>query len=129
MAGTVTITYQEHRTVRKITLDWLSDASGDVSGTHTKYLSGQIERVVFVPDSGGTQPTDQYDLTLEDDTAMDVLAGLGANLSNSTATHVVPVVTDGNAGNMSPIAIDDKLELKGSNCGNAKGGTVYLYIR
>jgi len=129
MAGSVSISKQLHRTVSKVTLDWTSDASGDVSGTHTVYLSGQIERVCFIPDSGGTQPTDQYDVTLEDDNGLDVLQGLGANLSNATATDVVPVVTDGNAGNASPTAIDDKLELKVANAGNAKGGKVILYIR
>ena len=129
MAGSVNITYQEHRTVRKITLDWTSDAAGAVSGIYTKYLSGQLLRVVFVPDSGGTQPSDLYDLTLNDGNSMDVLAGLGANLSNATATQVVPVVTNGNNGNMAPIAIDDRLQLVGAACGNAKGGLVILYLR
>ena len=40
MAGTLTITDQQHRTVRKLLLDWLSDASGDVNGTLTDVVSG-----------------------------------------------------------------------------------------
>lgn len=129
MAGTNTITYQEHRTVKKITMDWLSNASGAVSGTATKARSGQILRVVFQPDSGGTQPTDQYDVTLLDDDGMDVLAGVGANLSNAANSQVVPVVTDGNNGNMAPVAFDGTLELQVANAGNAKGGIVIIYYR
>lgn len=54
-AGTNTITYSETRTVQKVTMDWLSDASGDVDTTHTKHLSGILERVVFIPDGGATE--------------------------------------------------------------------------
>lgn len=122
MAGTLTITYQNHRTVKKITFDWLSDADGDVSATHTTYLSGQILRVVFDPDGGGTQPSDLYDVTLIDDNGVDVLDGLGANLSNATTTSEVPVFE-------TPAAIDDLLELVVANAGNAKGGLVILYMR
>lgn len=131
MAGSVTITYSETRTVKKVTLDWLSDASGDVSGTHTKYLSGVLERVVFIPDSGGTQPTDLYDITLEDDNGMDVLAGQGANLSNANTTNICPGVPlkDGSTTSVKPMIVDDLLELKVSNAGNAKGGQVILYLR
>ena len=128
MAQALAITYQDHRTVKKITLDWQSDASGDCTGS-TKELSGHILRVVFVPDSGGTQPTDQYDVVLNDANGLDVLAGLGANLANNASSQVVPVVTDGNAGNMSPIAVDDKLTLVVSNAGDTKGGLVILYMR
>jgi len=131
MAGTLSLSYSETRTVKKVTFDWLSDASGNVSGTHTKHLSGEILRVVFIPDSGGTQPTDLYDVTLEDDSGMDVLAGQGANLSNASTTNVTPGVPfkDGATTSVSKMVVDDLLELKVSNAGNAKGGQVILYIR
>ena len=128
MAGTLVTTYSETRTVKKVVLDWLSDASGDCTG-NTVALSGQILRVVFVPDSGGTAPTNLYDVVLNDADSLDVLAGLGANLSNTTSTQVVPVVTNGTAGNMAPMAVDGILSLAVSNGGNAKGGQVILYMR
>lgn len=129
MAGTVTITDQKHKSIRRIELDWLSDASGDVSGTDTDTVTGQILRVVFIPDSGGTQPTNLYDVVLNDADSLDVLAALGANLSNTTSTQVVPVVTNGTAGNMAPMVVDSVLSLVVSNAGNAKGGKVILYVR
>lgn len=128
-AGTLTITYSETRTVRRVVLDWLSSAAGAVNGTLTKALSGQLLRVVFIPDGGGTQPTDSYDLVLNDEDGVDVLAALGANLSNVNTTQVVPGVTNGTAGNWAPMAVDGTLELQVTNAGNAKGGQVILYVR
>jgi len=122
MAGTLVITYSESRTVKKVLFDWLSDVSGDVNGTLTKKLSGQILRFVFMPDTGGTKPTTAYDVTCEDEDGIDVLAGDGANLANDANTQIIPVFTNG-------IAFDGTLELKVANAGNAKGGKVILYMR
>ena len=129
MVGTLTISYSETRTNKKVTLDWASDAAGAVNGTKTKALSGVISRVVFVPDSGGTQPTNLYDVTLEDEDGLDVLNGKGADLSNTTKSQTDVGVTDGTAGNFSGMAVDGLLELKVTNAGNAKGGLVILYMR
>ncbi len=132
MAGSLTVTYGETRTMRRVTFDWTSDASSaDVSGTKTKELSGIIERVTFIPDSGDTQPTNEYDVTLEDENGVDVLGGNGADLSNAAASTVVPGVafTDGVTTSVAKVAIDDQLELKVENAGNSNGGTVVLYLR
>ena len=45
MAGSITITDQDHRTVRKILLDWLSDAAGAVNVPLTAAVSGIVYRV------------------------------------------------------------------------------------
>ena len=128
MAGTVTYTISKTRTVRKVKLAWVSSAGGAADYV-SDYLSGQILRVVFKPDSGGTQPSDLYDVTLKDDEGQDVLQGLGANLSNTTVKEIVPVVTNGTAGNMAPVAIDDTLTLAVTNAGNAKGGQIIIWLR
>lgn len=145
MAGTVVETRQEitdqvRRPVRSITLAWTSDASGDVtyelvgsgkvSGSGN-YVSGYLERVIFVPGAGGVQPTDLYDVTIIEENGLDVLAGQGANLSQSSASHVKPSVpmTDGTTTSTAPIALDNILTLNVSNAGNAKSGTVILYLR
>ena len=119
MAGTLTITDQQHRTVQKILLDWLSDSSGNVNGTLTAIVSGILYRVAFIPDGGGTQPTDLYDITLDDADGVDVLAANGANLSNASSSQHI------DAGR----AVDGKLELKVSNAGDSNGGLVALYVR
>lgn len=136
MAGSVAVTKQEHldrnrRPVWKYTIAWVSDAAGAVSGTLTDYISGEIVRVVFKPDSGGTQPTNAYDVTLLDEQGVDVLGGQGANLANNATTHVKPGVPlkDGTTTSVAGVHMDDKLELQVANGGDSKGGTVYLYVR
>lgn len=109
------------RGIVSYSVPWTSDGSGDVSATVTTVGAGELLQVVFIPGSGGTQPSDQYDATLIDGTGLDALNGQGANLSNSA-----------------PVSVDDirhfvdtngTLELRISNAGNAKTGTVLVILR
>lgn len=140
MAGTVTTTNlnqggTEGRSgffapaIQKYSLAWTSDASGDATVT-TERLFGTLIGVAFIP-SGSAAPTANYDVTLTDDNGVDVLSGQGANLSNATATRVVPGVPfkDGTTTSIAPVVINDTLDLAVANAGNAKGGTVVLYLR
>lgn len=126
MAGSIVITRQQ-TSPQVVRLVWTSDASGVVSGT-TVHVEGVIERVVFVPGAGGVQPTDAYDLLLNDADGVDVLAGKGANLSQTNKTQVCPFIGDGTTTNK-PVAVAGTLELVAANAGNAKSGTVVLYVR
>jgi hypothetical protein len=134
--GTLTITDQSQldrvfRPVRKITLAWTSTAGGAVSGILTDYLSGALVRVVFVPGAGGVQPTNLYDVTLLDEQGFDVLTGQAANLSNVTTTQLAPgtTCTDGITTFLVSPQIDDRLQLTVANAGNAKSGSLILYLR
>lgn len=123
-AGSITFTYNEIRTMKKVTFDWTSDASGDVNGVLSAGLSGIIYRITFIPDGGGTQPSNLYDVVLNETDGFDVLNAKGANLSNVTSTTVGPALTGGE------MAIEDSaFDLVVTNAGNAKGGKVILYIR
>lgn len=107
----------------RYTIDWLSDSSGDVSG-NTQAMDikrGYIRQVEFVPDSGGTQPSDAYDATFINTESVDFLQGFGANLSNSASKLILfdpPIYYDATY----------KLDLVIANAGNAKGGTFVLWI-
>ena len=121
--GTVTVTEKlTTSTVKSVVWNWLSTAAGAASETTTAAVDGLIEYVVFVPDGGGTQPTDQYDITITDSNSVDVLGGLGANLSN--AANVYKARKDG----LGAVA-GSTLTLNVTNAGNAKGGIVVLYFR
>jgi len=124
-AGTVTLTEtpKAFRGLNRIELDWLSDGSGDVSGT-TQNIAGYLLRVSFIPDSGGTQPSDLYDVELQDGDDIDLLNGAGANLSQSTATTLAPTI----AGDSLPVVLGE-IELVVSNAGAANGGTVVIYYQ
>lgn len=121
MAGTVTITEVTHGSVKKITFDWLSSSGGAADGTTTKYYNGMVERVVFIPDSGGTAPTALYDVTLKDDDGADLLDGYAADRSAT-------VIEALNPGGFGAIA-NTKLTLGVTNAGSAKGGIVHVYLR
>tara|TARA_Y100000310_G_scaffold299414_1_gene334250 strand:+ start:356 stop:760 length:405 start_codon:yes stop_codon:yes gene_type:complete len=129
MAGSISVSTTKDRAgVVRYAIDWLTDASGDVDTTTFDAMDGTIIQVEFTPDSGGTQPSNNYDLTILDEHGADVLNGEGSNLSNTDAEHAVPLIGSGaninkrwyhHAGTLQPVV---------ANGGNAKGGITYLYI-
>lgn len=125
-AGTVTATSTTVAGVTQYTLAWVSDASGNVNGTTMAIRAGVIAAVKFVPDGGGTQPTDLYDVTFQDANDIDLLMGGGANLSNAAATRKKPAL---NTSDEVWFEGCSACELNITNAGNAKGGTVILWVR
>jgi hypothetical protein len=126
MAGSITVTHTRLRGLEKYSVAWVSSAGGAVSGNAVSVAAGELMQVGFIPDAGGTQPTDLYDVVVNDANSLDVLNGAGANLSNSTASVVVPVIGSTTfrrtleAGSLTPGI---------SNAGASKGGTLVFLIR
>jgi len=124
-AGSYTITSpgtKEHYTVEIV---WISDGSGDVSGTKTVQVSGVLLGVEFIP---GTGLSDEYVVTVTNANGVDVLMGVGASCSNvatGTGNFRTPLTSDG--------AYIDlfKAELKPvvAAAGPTKTGTIRLYIK
>jgi hypothetical protein len=112
--------------VTRVTLAWTSTSGGAVSGNAVAVPWGELLQVKFVPNLSTTQPSDQYDVTLVDTASVDYLAGLGANLSNATASIVVPRASTSAA----RFFLDGSatLDLVVANAGSAKTGTVILWI-
>lgn len=117
--------------VRACVLAWTSHTDGTVTLPAAVPLVGELLRAVFVPGAGGVQPTNLYDVTLEDAHGIDLLAGQGANLSNTAASHVCPGVPlrDGTTTSTRPVAVAGPLTLKVTNAGDSKQGQVILYVR
>lgn len=137
MAGSVTKTSVKlaGTNVSRHRLVWLSDASGVVSGNSVTLPAGTIVAVAFKPDAGGTQPTDLYDVVLNcDDHTLNVIddgtgsASLGANLSNATSKHSVPFQGGGAVTYTRQWLHGGGYTLGVTNAGNAKGGTVDVYV-
>ncbi len=120
MAGTVTITEETTYSVRKIKFAWESD-TGNADGTTIAAFTGVLVRLATVPSGGGTQPDDNYDVVINDEDGLDVLMGAGANRDETNAEQVL--------GSSLGAVTSDKLTLAITNAGDAKKGTVYLYIR
>jgi hypothetical protein len=127
-AGAITFSAQIHRTIRRLVLAWTSSAGGAVQEILSPVVSGELLRVVFAPGAGAVQPSANYDVTLLDEDGFDVLGGLGANRSNAAKEEVVPLTGDGVTTNQRR-ALDGVLDLRVANAGNAKSGTVTLYVR
>lgn len=116
--------------VVKYTFAWTSDAAGAATVASPQKISGEILRVVTIP-SATAAPTTLYDITLTDESSMDVLAAQGANLSATVTAHVCPglPLKDGTTTSVRPIAVNDILTLNVTNAGDTKAGTVHVYVR
>lgn len=124
MAGTVTMAINtiRYRSIKKIDVAWTSDANGDADGA-TLDISGRVLRVVTVP--GAATPTNNYDVTIEDEDGVDILDGQGANRSDTTAQQVAAVLTKG--GGVVATAVEGTIEPKVANAGDSKTGTMSIY--
>jgi len=114
----------------KYTITWVSSAGGAVAENAVEIRRGHIHQVKFVPDAGGTQPTDLYDATLVDAISggVDFLTGIGANLSNANRKIGVPQVGDGSTAYQRVFHEGGDLYPTVANAGNAKGGTIVLVV-
>jgi hypothetical protein len=83
--------------VTQYEVTWVSDASGNVSGSTFEMKIGTIVSVEFAPGAGALAPNALYDVDLLDAegvTMFDDGAGtsIGSNLSGTAAQHKVPLV-------------------------------------
>jgi hypothetical protein len=122
MAGSATtFTENTHTAVKKINCAWTSDdTTGAVSGTTTYPYTGKLIGLTTIPSGGGTAPTADYDLAVNDADGHDVLLGAGANRHTSNTEYVASASLGAAAGSALTVAI--------TAAGNSKQGTVVLYI-
>ena len=119
--------------ISKYTLAWTSSAGGAVSGNPFSLRIGTLIQVKFVPGAGGTQPTNNYTVALNDTDGVDVFEGLGlgTNLSNVTSKIGVPYI------GLAPTQLfsryyhdgSEQLDLVVAAAGAAKTGTVLVWVR
>ena len=124
MAATGTATYTEEisGSVKLVTCDWTSAASGGsvTENASTKYYTGKVIYAAFEP--GATTPSDNYDVTVLDKNSNDILNGLGVDRSNAATVYVDEYDGLGAVAN-------SQITVTVANAGNSKTGSVYLWIR
>ena len=131
VAGSITTTTSDlGGGYTKYSIAWVCSAGGVVSENAVAVKRGHIHQAKFIPDGGGTQPTDLYDLTLVDAISggVDHLTGIGANLSNATRKIGVPQVGDGTTAYQRVFHEGGDLYPTIAAAGNAKGGTIVLVM-
>lgn len=120
MAGTLVVT--EHiipkrgGLIGKLRLTWTSDGSGNVNGTATPTLNGRVERVATNPSA--TAPTDNYDIVLNDEDGVDIMAAALANRDTANTEQITPSAPPAIAGALTPIV---------TNAGASKIGDIVIY--
>jgi hypothetical protein len=124
MPGTLTVTRipkvsTSGRESEIVQIDWLSDASGDASVSVN--LHGFL--VKAVTDPGSAAPTDNYDITLMQ-YGVDAAASLLIDRDTTNSEQVYPNVT----GAAVPLFLVGDHTFTIANAGNAKNGTVYLFL-
>lgn len=121
-AGVCTFTETTHASVKKIKCAWVSGSGGESAvGTTTGVYDGKVIALSTVPASGGTAPSDNYDVTIADADGTDVLNGAGVDRDTANTEAVAEASLAAVAGS--------KLTFTIANGGNSKAGTVYLYVR
>lgn len=134
MAGVVTASASDAKSgITKYEAVWVSDASGNVSGSLFTMKSGTIIAVEFVPGSGALAPADLYDVDLRDEHGVSMFddgAGttIGSNLSSVAASHRVPLF------GLSGVSVYRRwhqggtVELQVAGAGDTNAGTVNIYV-
>ncbi|MBA7549120.1 hypothetical protein ES705_41593 [subsurface metagenome] len=119
-AGTVTITEQTHKMIKKVTFDW-TVTTGVADATTTGYYDGEVLRIVCKASTS----SGNYGLQINDSDEVDLLGGQGATLGSGGKDFGT------STGNVeSPLSVvSGKLSLKIMNANSESTGQTIVYIR
>ena len=120
-AQSVTKTEIVETSCKKIIWEWTCTDAGVVTSQTSGVFDGKIIGLTTIPAAAPDNPTDNYDVTITDLQGHDVLLGAGADRGTANIEHVAETSLSGVAGS--------KLTLNIANAGNAKKGTIILWIR
>jgi hypothetical protein len=131
-ASVVTITPSDVsdnlRDANVVTISFTAHTDGTVTATQSAdKLYGYIALVVVDP--GSPAPQALYDVTITDETGIDVMGGALADLSATVSLQTMPVIGPSGTTAYAGRFVDSKLtfNLSNNNVSGAKG-TVYIYL-
>ena len=116
----VTITEETQSWIKKVKFAITSATGGTATGTTTESYTGEVKRLVVIPGTTTAQPTNAFDVVVNDEDGYDILAGKGADKSNAAATTIVA--------SMGCVA-NDRITVSASNMGDVKQATVIVYLK
>ena len=120
LAMTMTLVEETYGTMKKIKASWV-EASAVATATTVNTYNGKIQALTTIP-NGSSAPAASYDVTVKDESSVDVL--IDAGLSRAAAA-----IENVKAGSMGAVA-NDKLTIADANAGSSSGaGDIYLFIR
>lgn len=121
MAATCTLTSSVEQVGTIHSFAWTSHTDGSVAGIARSVPMGVIKQIKVVPNTGATQPTNLFDLTILDSDGFDILSGRGADLVNTGPTVLQfdpPYIYRG--GTLTPTI---------AAAGSGKTGTIVLIVK
>jgi hypothetical protein len=118
MTGTVTVVESSAGTLRKVSFTWTATGGGAASATSRYRYTGNILAVCTVP-SSDVAPTAAYDITLTDDSSVDVANGQLINRS-ATATEWVTASLG--------VIVRDYVTLNVAAAGSGGKGVTHVFI-
>jgi hypothetical protein len=121
---TLSTTTDNVNQIRKISGVWVSKSDGNVDGGSNCDIPINGYIVQVVTDPGATAPTDNYDIVLNDSDSMDIMGGRLQNRDTSNSEQEVPLI----GGTYMPRYVNGSVSLDIDNAGNAKGGTIIIYV-
>lgn len=125
-AGTATVNTEINgQFLHYLVVDWTSTSGGAVTATISG-LEGML--LAFMSDPvASASPTDNYDIDITDVAGYEILGGSGEDRDNVNAEKIAPLIL-GQGSTWVPQPIVGNLTLSITNAGNAKQGTIYLYV-
>jgi hypothetical protein len=111
----------KHTVCKRLVFSWTSDDDGGAEIVTEGVYDGKLISALFVPGADTDQPSDEYDVTLEDSLGVDLFAGQGEDLAQAA----ISVATESEM----LVACGERLTLRVENAGDTKSGTVVVYIR
>ena len=118
----MTFEYETTQTINAIVISWMSDASGNASGT-TRKIGGFLERGVTCP--GTPPPDDEYNVVITDEDGINVFTSCNKNLlarSTSEDQEVYFMIPPNG-----PPCINSKLTVTIDGAGNSTMGVIKLF--
>lgn len=105
--------------IKKCKLEWESDSTADVEFTSVEYYNGMIKGLYTIPGTGGSAPSDNYDVVANDKDGIDILNGQGANRSATLTQRVFSSLG---------LIANSQITFVISNAGEDNSGTIIVYI-
>ena len=120
--GTVNITEQTHKMVKKVTFDWACSTGTVANKTTVNSYDGEVLRVVNMENTS----TGTWSLQINDSDGIDLLGGQGAAMTSGSADFGT---STGGSITYPLSAVSSKLTLNISSASTGSIGQTIVYVR
>jgi len=122
VTGTVTITEQTHKMVKKVTFDWDCTTGTVANKTTDNSYDGEVLRIVNLANTS----TGTWNLQIHDSDGVDLLGGQGSAMTSGSADFGT---STGGSKNYPLSVVSSELTLDISSATTGSSGTTIVYIR